>query len=145
MTEQRKGGRAGNSTIGSIPTAEGGGTPPRRLYLFYAASSLAAGLGLLMPFVALALVLAYGFGHVHGGLRIFSGFMAVTGAGIAVHLACGVVLTLRLGRLKVSGAVVRRSEAPRRFWTWTAVEAVRAAIYVAMAVFFASVALQASP
>ena len=125
-------------------TAHSGGKPSRFLYLLYAASSLAGGLGLLIPLVALALVLAYGFGHVHGAVRLFFGFMALVALAGALPEAMRLSQTLRIGTLKVSGAVVQRLEAPRRFWTWVAFAAFFVILKVGMAIFFAWFALQLS-
>ena len=108
------------------------------------ASGLGAGLGLLMPLLALGLVLAYGFGHLHGALRLFLGYLALAVFALAVPRAIRLGETLRIGELKVSGVVVERSEAPQRFWTWVTWEGLFLAIYLAVAVFLASVSLRSA-
>jgi hypothetical protein len=114
----------------------------KALQLLYLASSLAGGLSLLIPVVALALVLAYGFGHVHGTPRLFLGFMAVTALAGTLPRAIRIGQTLRVGKLRVSGAIVQRLEAPRRFWTWVAVEAFFFLLNIATAIFLAWVTFQ---
>jgi hypothetical protein len=107
------------------------------------ASGLAGALSLLIPFVALALVLAYGVGHVHGTPRLFLAFMALTALALAVPRAMRLGQTLRVGKLTASGAVVQRSEAPGRFWFWVVVEAFfGVAFNIATAIFLAWVTLQ---
>ncbi len=67
--------------LGHLVTDRGGAKPPQFIRSLYAAPSLAGGLGLLVPFVALALVLAYGSGHLHGAFCPFLGFMTATALG----------------------------------------------------------------
>ncbi len=106
---------------------------------------MSAGLGLLTPYVALALVLAYGFGHVHGAFRVFLGFVSLATFAGALPSAIGLGQALRVGRLKVRGVIVQRLAAPRRFWTWVAVEALVVAAKVAAAVFLAWVTVTTAP
>jgi hypothetical protein len=75
-----------------------------------------------MPFVALALVLVYGLGHVHGTLRLFVGYVTLMVLAGALPPAMRLAHTLRVGSLRVRGAIVQRLDAPRRFWTWVAFE-----------------------
>ena len=115
--------------------------PPRVLYSLYVASSLAAGLGLLIPFVALVLVLAYGVGHLRAAPRLFLGFLTCTVFAGALPRAIRLGQTFRIGSLKVSGATVQRREAPRRFWAWVVVEAFFVAVNLAIVVLVAWVTL----
>lgn len=114
----------------------------KALVPLYLASSVAGGLGLLIPFVALALVLAYAFGHVHGALRLFFGYTAVTCAAMALARAMRLGQMLRVGKLKIGGTIVQRLEAPRRFWTWVALEGLVAVPFIFGAIFLAWATLQ---
>ena len=115
--------------------------PPRVLYALYVAHSLAGGLGLLIPFVALVLVIAYGVGHVHVAPRLFLGFLTLTVFAGALPRAIRLGQTLRVGSLKVGGATIQRSIEPRGFWTWVAVSASFVAVNMAIVVLFAWVTL----
>ena len=108
----------------------------RYLRLLYLSSNLAA-LGLLIPFVALALVLASSLGHVRGTPRVFFGFLTLVAFGGALSRAIMLGQTLRIGRLKVSGKIVQRQEAPRRFWTWVAITALPPVFYISLVMVFA--------
>ena len=92
-----------------------------------------------MPIVALGLVLAHGFGHAQSTLRLFLGYLTLTAFALAIPRAIRLGQTLRIGELKVSGALVERSDAPRRFWTWVTYEALFIAVNVAAVVVLASV------
>lgn len=113
----------------------------RSLRALHLASSLGGRLGLLLPLVALGLVLAYGFGHVQGTLRIFLAYLTLTVFALAIPRAIRLGQTLRVGELKVSGVVVERSDAPVRFWTWVTYEGLYFAVNVAAAAFLASMTL----
>ncbi len=118
--------------------------PPRVLYALYLAYSLSGGLGLLIPLVALVLVLAYGFGHFQGAARLFLAFLTLTAFASALPGAIRLGQTLRLGSLKVSGAIVRRSEEPLRFWSWVGIMTLFGVIHIAGAIFLAWVTLHSS-
>jgi hypothetical protein len=120
---------------------------PAPLYLasIYWASSLAGGLALLMPFVALALVLAYGLGHLHGALRLFLGYVTLMILASALSQAIRLGYTLRVGSLKVNGANVQRLSAPRKFWSWVALHGFFVSCYIAGAACGAWVTLSGPP
>ncbi len=112
-------------------------TLPGVLYPLYLASSVAAGLAVLTPFVALVLVLAYGLGHLSIAPNLFLGFLACMMFAGALPGAIRLRQTLRIGSLKAFGATVRRLETPLRFWAWVLVFALLAAANLAVAIVFA--------
>ncbi len=114
----------------------------RAIPLHIIASSLAGGLGLLAPIVALVLVLAYGLGHVRGTPRLFLGFVALVAVASGVPKGMRLSETLRVGKLTVSGTSVLRQEEPRRFWTWVAIEALFVALNAATAIFLVWAAIR---
>ncbi|HEY3814730.1 MAG TPA: hypothetical protein VGL66_16040 [Caulobacteraceae bacterium] len=98
---------------------------------------LAGSLGMLIPFVALVLVIAYAATGMSGGLRIFMGFIAVAMLASAVVQIIRVWFSVRLGAF----GKTRRAVHPRRFWAWIGLSALMAAVHGAVSVFLLLFAL----